>query len=113
MIRHLPLCLLLAASTPSLFAGPQADATSHGQHQGGSRGWGFHRVTNADPALPRVLLVGDSIANGYHARVAELLKGKANLDLYITGNHIAGAGYRAELAKALGRGEARVSFSIP
>lgn len=100
-------CLAFAivlATTAALLAAPGADTTSHGQHQGGSRGWGFHRVTNSDPALPRVLLVGDSIANGYHQRVAELLKGRANLDLYITGNHIAGAGYRDELAKALKNG---------
>jgi hypothetical protein len=74
-----------------------------GQHQGGTRGWGFHRITNA-PDLPRVLLVGDSIANGYHAQVANLLKGKANVDLFITGQQIASPGYQGDLAKALKNG---------
>jgi acyl-CoA thioesterase-1 len=32
-----------------------------------------------DPALPRVLLIGDSISIGYTAAVRELLKGKANV----------------------------------
>ncbi len=32
-----------------------------------------------DPALPRVLLIGDSISIGYTQPVRELLKGKANL----------------------------------
>lgn len=32
-----------------------------------------------DPALPRVLLIGDSISMGYTLPVRELLKGKANL----------------------------------
>src|ERR1041384_5436441 len=32
-----------------------------------------------DPALPRVLLIGDSISIGYTLQVRELLKGKANL----------------------------------
>jgi hypothetical protein len=102
-MKRLAIALFLA-TTAVLLAAPEDDKTSHGQHEGGSRGWGFHRVTNADAALPRVLLVGDSIANGYHGRVADLMKGKANLDLYITGNHIAGAGYRDDLAKALKNG---------
>lgn len=41
-------------------------------------------ATITDPSLPRVLLIGDSIANGYGARVAEQLKGKANVDLWLT-----------------------------
>jgi acyl-CoA thioesterase-1 len=36
------------------------------------------RIT-PDPKLPNVLLLGDSISIGYHAGVAELLKGKANV----------------------------------
>src|SRR4051812_8183558 len=34
---------------------------------------------NDDPALPRVLLIGDSISIGYTIPVRELLKGKANI----------------------------------
>lgn len=79
------------------------DTTSDGQHQGGALFWGFHRITNA-PDLPRILLVGDSIANGYHAQVAKLLKGKANVDLFITGQHIASPNYQADLTKALTHG---------
>jgi hypothetical protein len=90
---------VLAAFTATAADKPPAD----GQHQGGNRDWGFHRVTDA-PALPRVLLVGDSIANGYHAEVATRLKGKANVDLFITGKHIAAPGYREDLAKAVANG---------
>src|SRR5438132_8045157 len=32
-----------------------------------------------DPALPRILLIGDSISIGYTVPVRELLKGKANV----------------------------------
>ena len=32
-----------------------------------------------DPSLPRVLLIGDSISNGYTSTVRRLLKGKANV----------------------------------
>ncbi len=96
---------LLAAFESGKAAAP-AKAANDGQHQGGQRGWGFHRITNAtaQPALPRVLLVGDSIANGYHAQVAQKLKGKANVDLFITGSHIASPNYQGDLAKALKNG---------
>jgi lysophospholipase L1-like esterase len=79
---------------------------SDGQHSGGPRGWGSYRITDvkADPALPRVLLAGDSVANGYHSRVAKLLKGKANVDLFITGDHIGAPDYRKKLAKTLTHG---------
>jgi hypothetical protein len=46
--------------------------------------WGVQYATITDPSLPRVLLIGDSIANGYGARVAEQLKGRANVDLWLT-----------------------------
>ena len=45
-------------------------------------------VTRADEKLPTVLLMGDSIANGYAAAVAERLKGVANVDLFVTGKHV-------------------------
>ena len=51
--------------------------------------WKYKRVTETDPKLPRVLLIGDSIANGYHQQVAAMLKGSANVDLWITPKHIA------------------------
>jgi len=51
-------------------------------------GWGVRQVLVADPKLPRVLLIGDSILNGYHRKAAELLRGKVNLDVWITPKHI-------------------------
>ena len=44
-------------------------------------GWGVRQVLVADPALPHVLLIGDSILSGYHGKAAELLRGKVNLDV--------------------------------
>jgi len=44
--------------------------------KGQSNEWDF--VTD-DPALPRVLIIGDSISCGYTLPVRELLKGKANV----------------------------------
>jgi len=51
-------------------------------------GGGVRQVLVADPALPRVLLIGDSILGGYHGKAAELLRGKISLDVWITPKHI-------------------------
>jgi len=51
-------------------------------------GWGVRQVLVGDPKLPHVLLIGDSILNGYHAKAAELLRGKVNLDVWVTPKHI-------------------------
>ena len=34
--------------------------------------------------MPHVLLIGDSILNGYHAKAAELLRSKVNLNVWVT-----------------------------
>ena len=45
--------------------------------------WSIHYAFNAgDRTLPRVLLVGDSICNGYHAQVRERLLGIANVTFW-------------------------------
>lgn len=46
--------------------------------------WGVKHILADDPRLPRVLLIGDSILGGYHARAAQLLKGSVNLDIWTT-----------------------------
>lgn len=55
---------------------------SGGTSTGGT--WGVRQAVNPDPALPWVLLIGDSIANGYGGRVVKQLQGKANVDLWVT-----------------------------
>jgi lysophospholipase L1-like esterase len=49
---------------------------------GGS--WGIRKPAKPDPALPNVLLIGDSIANGYLDSVRKALTGKANVEAWIT-----------------------------
>ena len=51
-------------------------------------GWGVRQVLVGDPKLPHVLLIGDSILGGYHGKAAELLRGKVNLDVWVTPKHI-------------------------
>jgi len=65
-----------------------------------SSGRGERQVLVGDPKLPHVLLVGDSILNGYHAKAAELLRGKVNLDMWVTPKHI-GSGDLSSDMKAI------------
>jgi hypothetical protein len=50
--------------------------------------WTLRHVLVAEGNLPHVLLIGDSILGGYSGRAGELLKGKVNLDAWITPKHI-------------------------
>lgn len=67
--------------------GPRVLPSEGGYNDG--KQWKQARVTDTDPKLPRVLLIGDSVANGYHKEVAEALKGVANLDLWMTPKNVA------------------------
>ena len=51
-------------------------------HSDGSP-WRFDKAPSADPALPRVLLVGDSILNGYLPAARNLLAGVASVDAWV------------------------------
>jgi hypothetical protein len=75
-------CISASAIAAEPTAQPKDAATSK------SSGSGVRQVLVADPALPRVLLIGDSILSGYHGKAAELLRSKVNLDVWITPKHI-------------------------
>jgi len=51
--------------------------------------WGVKQILTGDPNQPHILCIGDSILGGYHAPLAELLRGKASLDIWITPRSIA------------------------
>ena len=85
-IRHvlfLSLCVPTASALAAEPAAPSKPATASKPS-----GWGVRQVLVGDPKLPHVLLIGDSILNGYHAKAAELLRGKVSLDVWITPKHI-------------------------
>lgn len=63
---------LLFVGAVSLRAAPEAGSTVE---KNKSLDWNF----TPDPALPNVLILGDSISIGYTLQVRELLKGKANV----------------------------------
>jgi hypothetical protein len=86
VIRRSVLLALFCISASAIAAEPTADPKDAAKSK--SSGWGVRQVLVADPALPHVLLIGDSILGGYHGKAAELLRGKVNLDVWITPKHI-------------------------
>ena len=57
-----------------------------------SVGYAFH-LTDANKALPRVLLVGDSICNGYQGAVQRRLDGKVNVSYWVSSYCVTSPGY--------------------
>jgi lysophospholipase L1-like esterase len=49
----------------------------------GKKGWRLEQATVTDTNRPRVLLIGDSILNGYQPELVKLLDGKAYVDAWI------------------------------
>ena len=62
--------------------------------------YGYH-LTDKDRGLPRVLLVGDSICNGYQAGVARILAGKMNVSYWISSYCVTSPGYLKRLELCL------------
>lgn len=60
----------------------QAETDKRLPPKGGT--WSLRKATIADGTLPRILLIGDSITNGYLEPVRKALEGKANIDAWIT-----------------------------
>lgn len=76
-----------SAQTPSsspaaAAAAKEGQPANGGTSNGGT--WGLRAAKNPDPDLPWVLLIGDSVTNGYGGSVVKHLNGKANVDLWIT-----------------------------
>lgn len=65
--------------------------------------WRFAKAPVTDPNLPRVLLVGDSILNGYLPYAVKALAGKANVDAWVNPLYQSDD-YNRRLAQALENG---------
>jgi len=61
----------------------ESDARLHAD----GRGWRLDRAKITDPNRPRVLLIGDSILNGYSRQVIAALEGKVDVDLWVNPYH--------------------------
>jgi len=66
--------------------------------------WRFYAASVEDKCLSRVLLIGDSIMNGYRGAVGAGLKGKANVDVWLTPLHLNSPELRGDLRKVLAQG---------
>jgi lysophospholipase L1-like esterase len=83
------LSLLVTSLLPLLFSAtafsqtPPAQETDPRLHADGP-GWRLQKAAITDPSRPRVLLMGDSILNGYLPGVTKALEGKAFVDAWVT-----------------------------
>ena len=71
------VCVL--AESPSI-APVETNPSLHSNGQG----WRFEREPNINSTLPRVLLIGDSVLNGYLSVARKALEGKANVDAWVS-----------------------------
>ena len=62
--------------------------------------YGYH-LTDQNRDLPRVLLVGDSICNGYQRGVAQILEGKMNVSYWVSSYCVTSPDYLKRLALCL------------
>jgi hypothetical protein len=95
ILRALGLASLSLVLLPPLLAAPAVAARRANP--------AMVRVTD-DPALPRILLIGDSISIGYTLPVRDMLKGKANVHRILTNGGPTPNGV-ANLDKWLGTGK--------
>jgi hypothetical protein len=106
------LCALFAIAS-GVTAATKAEDNKLGLTTGGNGGWKVYPAANPIPGLPRVLLIGDSIVGGYRGVVARELRGKANVDVWLTGAAESSPGLLDDLKKVLAQGPyAVVHFNI-
>ena len=73
-----------AAETKAILKAINAPVEKDPRVQSDGKAWGINKATVSDPARPRVLLIGDSILNGYANTVIKRLSGKAYIDYWVT-----------------------------
>lgn len=63
--------------------------------------WNFYPCTEHIDSLPNVLLIGNSVMNGYHKYIIDSLAGIANVDYWITPRHLKSEYLFEDLAKVV------------
>ena len=108
------LCLAaLLVFSLATFASAQSGETDSRLHADGPQGWSVREAKVKNQNLPRVLLIGDSILNGYLATVVHELDGKANVDAWVNPYHQASEGLHEKLAGILaGKKYAVIHFNM-
>ena len=93
---------MLLLTTCVVFAG-SGSGKDLGLHSDGGA-WRFCPAKLAKGDLPKVLLIGDSIMNGYRESVIAALKGKASVDCWLTPLHLASEELHHDLIRVLEQG---------
>jgi len=97
MRRSIHCCLILAAAVPAVIASAEERHVSREAIE-----WCNIWIPDANGTkLRRVLLIGDSITQGYYPKVAERLKGKASVARLTTSKSIGDPALLAEVALVL------------
>ena len=73
------ICMFLGSQAFAADKPVESDARLHSD----GKDWRLDKAKIIDPKLPRVLLIGDSILNGYLKSAVEGLKGKAYVDAWV------------------------------
>ena len=63
--------------------------------------WQFFPASNYQENLPNVLMIGNSVMNGYYHFVIDSLRGKANVDYWLTPKHLKSEHLFTDLAKVV------------
>jgi len=94
--------LFLAFSFLMLLVGKSYCQTDEqlGLHSEGGP-WKFYPVPLVNDSLAKVLLIGDSVMNGYHQFVSDSLNRKANVDYWLTPFHLKSEYLFTDLAKVV------------
>ena len=101
MVWFIAFCMVISGCSMQQATDPGDEAL--GLHSGGGV-WKFYPADNQDKSLPRVLLIGDSIMNGYRHEVASKLKDKATVDVWLTALHLNCPELHHDLRKVLEQG---------
>ena len=80
-------CLTLVVSIQSLIAEIPIANEPDQRVQAEGKGWRLEKAVIKDLERPRILLIGDSILNGYARHVIKKLKGKAYVDIWVNPYH--------------------------
>jgi lysophospholipase L1-like esterase len=97
-----PLLLLTLAFGTSAYAADPSDEDL-GLHSDGGQ-WNFIAAKDRAAAPHRVLLIGDSIMNGYRGKVIAGLKGKSAVDCWLTPLHLASPELHHDLERVVAQG---------
>ncbi len=93
--------LITLLMTVTALAG--ANDVELGLHSNG-KPWGIYKSKEKDVSLPRVLLIGDSIVNGYRTPVGKALAKAAAVDAWVTGMNVKSPTLHADLKTVLEQG---------